>query len=111
MKYNVQIGYRTWKEEGFEFHSKHAGTVETETPDTYFGILDMEGKEYKSTEIRKGIIDLMVKELNGFMDALAIIVGDVMFHGMEAIEALTEVADGCYSPYEIAIAYNGDLLD
>lgn len=110
MKYNVQIGYRTWKEEGFEFHGKHVGTVETETPDTYFGILVIRWKEYKSTEIRKGIIDLMSKELNGFMDALAIIIGDVMFHGMDAIEALTEVADG-YSPYEIAIAYNGDLLD
>lgn len=110
MTYNVKVGYRTWKEEGFEFHSKHVGTVETETPDMYFGILDMEGKEYKSTEIRKTIIDLMAKELNGFMDALAIIIGDVMFHGMDAVEALTEVADG-YSPYEIAIAYNGDLLD
>lgn len=110
MKYNVQIGYRTWKEEGFEFHSKHVGMVETETPDTYFGILTMEGKEYTVEKIRKGIIDLMIKELNGFMDALAIIIGDVMFHGMDAIEALSEVADGS-SPYEIAIAYNGDLLD
>ena len=110
MKYNVQIGYRTWKEEGFEFHSKHVGMVETETPDTYFGVLTMEGKEYTVEKIRKGIIDLMAKELNGFMDALAIIVGDVMFHGMEAIEALVEVIEG-YSPYEIVIAYNGDLLD
>ena len=110
MTYNVQVGYRTWKEEGFEVQSKYVGTVETETPDTYFGILTMNGKEYKSTEIRKGIIDLMVKELNGFMDALAIIVGDVIFHGMDAIEALTEVAEGS-SPYEIAIAYDGDLLD
>ena len=110
MKYNVQIGYRTWKEEEFEFHSKHVGMVETETPDTYFGVLTMEGKEYTVEKIRKGIIDLMAKELNGFMDALVIIVGDVMFHGMEAIEALVEVIEG-YSPYEIVIAYNGDLLD
>lgn len=110
MTYNVQIGYRTWKEEGFEFHRKHVGMVETETPDTYFGILTMEGKEYTVEKIRKSIIDLMSKELNGFMDALVIIVGDVSFHGMDAIEALTEIAEGS-SPYEIAIAYNGDLLD
>ena len=76
MTYNVKVGYRTWKEEGFEVQSKYIGTVETETPDTYFGILTMNEKEYKSTEIRKGIIDLMAKELNGFMDALVIIIGD-----------------------------------
>ena len=110
MTYNVQIGYRTWKEEGFEFHRKHVGMVETETPDTYFGILTMEGKEYTVEKIRKGIIDLMSKELNGFMDALVIIIDEAMFHGMDAIEALVEVIEG-YSPYEIVIAYNGDLLD
>ena len=110
MTYNVQIGYRTWKEEGFEFHRKHVGMVETETPDTYFGVLTMEGKEYTVEKIRKGIIDLMYKELNGFMDALVIIIDETMFHGMDAIEALVEVIEG-YSPYEIVIAYNGDLLD
>ena len=108
MTYKVRIGYKVWESTyNYTFHEVMSGAIERDSYN-YCTLFVCDGEYFTSETIEK-IFQKVKEAAHGLMDALVIYIGGAEFHGIEALEALEEVAGGS-SPYEILQMYKGNMI-
>lgn len=107
MTYKVQIGYKVWKSMcNYTFHEVMSGTIERDSyNDCTLFVCDGEYVTSETVEIFQKVNEAV----HGLMDALVIRIGGAEFHGIDAFDALEEVAGGS-SPYEVLQWYKGNMI-